>query len=438
MKRAGRTRNCGLGGLGAIAALGLLVLSHSCGKTVEFSGPPDKTWCEFSMARGNTAEGLGMSDWNAGYNGFVAPVRRGEKVIVRGKFPHARYASFTVYDQDFMFADKLTDEELGAVSGVNPFLPGVDRSRTGEFEIQILMDARPAGKRPVNTLYAGLSNKGKPNKLFVFGYRVYLADKGYGFRDQHPLAATGGVEPPRFQIIDRNGNAYCPDRATVRRYFSRTQMSIMWSNRGKLFRPFKGMGRPESPPAWFNNASAETQRANTYVGNDDTAYIAALVSNKLGEILVLRFKPPLTPEQTYLGRPFPESYDMRYWSIAFAYIDHSRPLVVYSEKTVTDVDAPRLPDGSWQVVVGLGGIARPSSVPAGQWVSLNMKEGILIMRNILIRPEYSGDFFKLPPGRISAEFDRYTPGGVYCSAREFAQNPDIGLQRPGLVAERNK
>jgi len=415
----------------------LCPLLFSCKSPPEFSDQLENGWCEFTMSRGNTAEGLGMADYNAGYNGFTAAVKPGEKIIVHGKFPHCRYASFTIYDQDFMFADKLTDAELAPVSGKNPFLPGVERSGDiGEYEIQILMEKPPAGKRPVNTLYAGVTNQGKPNKFMIFAYRAYLADKGYGFRDNHPLAVYGGVEPPKYKIIDKNGNACCTGKETMKKGFSRTQLSIMWANRSKLLNPGKIIGKAESPPRWGNNASSETQRANTYVPNDDTAYIAAPISNKLGELLVLRWKPAITPEQTYPGKPFPQDYDMRYWSLSFVYMDRSRVLVAYSEKTLADIDVPVLPDGSRQVVIGLGGIARPEAVPKNQWVSLQMKEGLIAMRNILITPGYSGDFFKLPPGKIAPDYDKYTPGGVYCSAQEFAQNPDIGLERGKLLKQK--
>jgi hypothetical protein len=427
-------KNLGVFALGIFSICLAFAFLGSCKKAVEISGPPSQTWCDFPMSRGNTAEGLGMSDFNAGYNGFIAPVKPGEKVIVRGRFPHARYVSFTIYDQDFMFADKLSDFELVPVSGNNPFLPGVERNNdAGEFEIQVLMEKPPVGKRPANTLYAGTTNKGKPNKLFFLGYRVYLADKGYGFKDNNPLAAYGGVNPPKFQIIDQNGNAYCPDKSTMKKNAGRSALSILLANLGKLLNPSSVTGKPESPPVWLNNASADTQRANTYVGNDDTAYLALPVSNKFGELLVLRWKAAITPEQTFDGKPFPANYDMRYWSLSFNYIDHSRPLVIYAEKSIADINAPQLPDGTRQLVIGFGGIARPASVPQDQWVSVKFKEGMIIMRNILIQPGYAGDFFKLPAGKIPATYDKFTPGGVYCSAQEFAQNPDIGLTREKLL-----
>ena len=58
-----------------------------------------------------------------------------------------------------------------------------------------------------------------------------------------------------------------------------------------------------------------------------------------------------------------------------------------------------------------------------------MKEGMFIIRNILAQPGYGGNFFALPAGPIAPEYDRYTPGGVYCTADQLRQNPDLGLSR---------
>jgi len=423
----------------------VLGLALGCKKNIEVAGPSEG-WCAFPVSRGNTAEGLrspaflkklatsGLLDLNAGYNGFIAPVKNGEKILVRGEFPHARYVSFTIYDQDFMFVDKLSDRDLVPVSGKNPFLPGVDRSgKTGEFELTILMDRPPSGPRPANTLYAGVNHQGGTNKLLIFVYRVYLADRGLGYRDGNAMAAYGGVNPPCFQIMASDGHSYCPDPQKLRAQVARTELSIISANLGTILNPRKAFGKPESPPIWLNNASTETKRESTFVLNDDTAYLVLPVSAQFGDLLVLRWNPPRTPQETYTGQPFPPDYDLRYWSITFAYLDHSRPLLVYTESTVADIDVPTLPDGTRQLVIGLGGIARPASVPAAQWHSFKHKQGYLFMRNIMIQPDYPGNFFKLPPGKISMAYDKYTPGGVYCSAAEFAKNPDLGLTRGKLL-----
>jgi len=404
----------------------------SCQKPAQVSGQAAGQWCQVHPTEGATV--LGAMDYNAGYSGIVAKVREGERLVFRSQFPRSRYLSIMVYDQDFMPVDAITDFEIAPSRGVNPFLPGNPRSGdAGEFEVQVLMDPPPEGDRPANTLYAGLANNGKKNKLFVLAYRVYLPDQGLGKRDQHPDASFGGVNPPQFRILDRNGNPYCPSQFQSRIYMSKIMLAILKLNQDLLKDPMKAMGEPQNPPIWINNASDQTQRESTVVPNDDTRYLALPVSDRFGELLVLRWKGSQTPQDTFTGKPFPKDYEMRYWSLSFDYVDLSRPLKVYAEKTVADVDVPMLLDGTRQIVIGFNGIERPNAVPPEQWVSVKMKEGMIIMRNILITEGYAGDFGKIPQGKIPKSFDQFTPGGVYCSTEEFAKNPNPGLSRAKLL-----
>ncbi len=430
-----KKQRAGLGILGAAVFMSLAIFS--CQKRPELSGGSE-AWCELNLSDGNTASKLGAIDYNAGYSGIVSQAREGERLVLKGNFAKARYSSVMIYDRDFMPVDAITDFEIAPIKGVNPFGAGNPRQgELGEFEIQVLMTPPPARDRPANTLYAGIRNDGKKNDLFVLAYRVYLPDQGLGFRDHHPLARFGGVEPPKYKMIDQKGNPYCLNNAETKLNMSRVMLAILKLNQGLLADPMKYLGEPENPPQWINNASDQTQRENTFVPNDDTRYLALPVSNKFGELLVLRWKAAQTPEQTFLGEPFPKSYDLRYWSLSFNYIDLSRPLKVYAEKTLADVDVPVLPDGTRQVVIGFGGMEKPAAVAPEQWVSVKWKEGMIIMRNILITPGSAGDFGKIPAGKISRDWDQYTPGGVYCSVDEFAKNPEIGLDRAKLLPSKN-
>lgn len=411
---------------GAILVLAIFIAA--CAQPPE----PVGKGCGWSMAKGDTTTGLGMSDFNASYMGALMPVKVGVTLKVRGEFPHSRYASFVLYDQDFMLIDSIRDYEIVPSQGVNPFLPGADRGPKylGEYELTVVSDPPPKSGRAKNTLYAGLDHQGKPNRMAVLAYRVYLPDRGLGFRDHNPSAMFGGVEPQEVQFYKAQGLPFCPGSAFKRMGMGRVMGSILRANQEMMADPMKALGGLSNPPLWYNNASDLEQRDNTLVPNDDTRYIAAPVLSKFGELLVLRWKPVNTPVETYDGKPFPAKSDMRYWSVSFAYIDRSKPLVVYTEKTLADVDLPRLPDGTSRLVVGFGGMDRPDFVPAGQWVGLKLKEGFVIARNILIRPDFPGQFGKIPRGKIPPEYDQYTPGGVYCSKEELKQNPDLGLSRP--------
>jgi hypothetical protein len=383
-------------------------------------------------AEGSKAPLLGPNDFHAGYMSFFAPVKAGERLLVRAQFPHCRYISFSIYDQDMMLADSLSDIAIIPARGVNPFLPGVDRSTPwlGEYELQVVMeDPPPPEQRLPNTLYAGRAFSGKPNRAAVLAYRMYLPDKGYGFDDGHPLAVFGGVAPGLVQLYDREGQPYCPSKVQTRTRMSRLLARALTNNL-KVHLNTPGQNEePKNPPLWINLASRENQRASTVVPNDEPAYVIALVSGDLGDLLVLRWAAARTPQQTYYCEPFTPEVDMRYWSLSFAAFDRREGVGVVTERTVADVETPVLPDGTRQLVVGFGGRERPAAVPAEMWVGLKMRKGMIIMRNIQIRPGYEGDFGSFPAGPIQGEHDRFIPGGVYCSTPEFEANPEIGLTR---------
>jgi hypothetical protein len=419
----------------SIAAFGLLAAEGKCVKDQKPVCADAGCFCEMGMVAGSTATNLGPQDMYAGYMGFMIPVKKGERVVFRTHYPHSRYMTIVLYDQDFRAVDAITDFQIEPLAGENPFRPGVARKAEdlGEFEVQVLMEEPPSGGRPKNTLYAGKSFKGGKNSVLVFGYRVYYPDKGFGPADGHPLGVYGGVPAPRFRIEDPEGKAYCPRPNEVRLCGLRVFGSIVQQNLKWLVNPQKMIDAAVSPPRWHNAYSRDDRRDNTYVGNEDTIYVHAPVSSKYGELLVLRYKPPRTPEATYLGEPFPAASDMRYYSFTFAYLNRQTAFAIYTERTVADREVPALADGIRQMVIGFNGMARPEAVPPEQWVGLKMKEGIIIVRYILTDPAYAGDLGKLPKGWVPPESDEYTPGGVYCSAAEFAKDPDIGLKRRELV-----
>jgi len=109
-----------------------------------------------------------------------------------------------------MLIDSIADYQIKPKKGINPFLAGVKRDSDwlGEFELKILMEAPPKGKRPPNTLYAGFSQKGKRNRFFILGYRIYLQDARY--QSKKSSVPLGGVSAPQFVIYNQKGKPYCP------------------------------------------------------------------------------------------------------------------------------------------------------------------------------------------------------------------------------------
>jgi hypothetical protein len=402
---------------------GLLSALAGCPKNPTADQPANAGgWCIPGFGVGNTSKNLGPADFNAAYNGFIAPLKDGQRILFRAHFPHARYASIVAYDEDFMPVDAIKDYDLVPLTGVNPFIAGTprDQPEIGEFELTILPEAPPAGARAPNTVYAGRNHQGGRNRTVVLAYRVYLADQGMGFRDHNPLALYGGVEGPRFKIVGPDGAASCPRPLEMRSRMVKVMLSILSANRELLLHPERANGNARNPPVWTNIYSRDDRRGNTFVPNDDTVYLNAPISSRYGELLVLHWRAPRTPQATFTGAPLAKDVDMRYWSLSFSYTDRSQPTVVASEKTVADVDVPTLPDGTRQIVIGFGGMERPAAVPPEQWVGVKFKDGAIVMRNILVTPGYEGDFGAAPAGPLTGPWEKFTPGGVYYSVKDFA------------------
>jgi hypothetical protein len=389
------------------------------------SSPP----CEWNFVGGNTD--LGLSDRNATYYFHWGEAKPGEKLVFKSQFPHARYISLVVYDEKGFVVDSLGDTDIAPLKGDNPFRPKVqrDRENLGEFQIEIKSEAAPITKRPANALYVGATSDGKPNGLFLLAYRVYVPDKKYSLAAKHPLAVSGGVPAPELVYLNSQNQPYCQSKERIQELRRLNQNTVVSQTEGKTSVP--GATEVFNPPFW-SHTSRETRRAVELGPNDDTIYAAAQISNRFGELLVLRWRAGKTPLETYDGKSFfkPDKYDLRYWSLSFSYKHPTEKSWggVRTEKTIADFDAPILADGTRQIVVGFGGMKRPESVPPEQWVGLQMNEGSVLTRYVLINPKWAGDLGRFPKDVFPDDAAQYVPGGVYCSAKEFAANPNIGLR----------
>ena len=112
----------------------------------------------------------------------------GSRLVLRGRYPHARYISLNSYSEAVP-TDALSDIVIRPDRGsVNPFIPGNRRDRRRRaWRVRVLDQEPPApgAKRKRNTLYARPSGDAA---IEVF-YRVYEPDRGLGL--------TGGTYLPR-------------------------------------------------------------------------------------------------------------------------------------------------------------------------------------------------------------------------------------------------
>ena len=260
------------------------------------------TTCQFSLTRldASTTNVLAV-DTNAVYWGGTYAGVPGTRIRLEGRYPHARYMSWNLYDSAARPIDALSDAQLAPNPG------GADYTAFVEF------GPRPAAPAP-NTLYTGDSRGG------TFLYRVYVPDRGQD--------AKGGVPLPKVTLEPAGGAGGAPGLGAC----SELQAPYAWQLNSliegapALPDPTDdGKGFPgRNPPRWrlftnfcgsavdimFDNEQGEqfhpgaSERCGDgpgFFSNRDIAYVFAGTSRGYGELLVLRGRAP-RPRQ------------LRYWS----------------------------------------------------------------------------------------------------------------------------
>ncbi len=275
-------------------------------------------------------------DANSIYKEHWGELRPGERLVIRGEFPHARFMSFTVYSDVDQRLDSLIDVDLLEIRGWNPFLPGMDRHKPyfGEYEIDVRMEPRPAQTRAANTLYIGA-----PGQTFRLVYQVVLLD------DTLP-----GRLPPSLTYRDAKNRSHCPAVAAPPGSPSMKPVPV---------------GYPDNP-SWLglNDNGVRIYRANIQ-----------LTDRKIVRVNVPEFRAPLEADR---AEPFPEKADVRYWSISFG-----DP----AERTIADFEIP----ASRRIFVGGNGMARPEGIPREEWIGLRITQGPVTVRMVLVGvPQPSG------------------------------------------------
>ena len=278
---------------------------------------------------------VAFPDDSAAY--WLAPYQAapGTRIRITGRFPHARYMSFNVYDQAQRPLDALADIEIAPDPGSsNPFLPGADRTVANRsYTVFIDFGPIPAQRAP-NTLYTGTGQNGVPNFNGSFIYRTYVPDKGLG--------ADGGVGLPTATIEPATSTAApAPSQCTDTK-----KPTVTGINEAIADQEGFGSGGPlpplfdRNPPVWrkFTNLFAsvadnltdsdiadplfQAQRqldlqerggSGGFLSNLHNAYLSSGMNKAHGAVVVARMKAPSFPD-TELATVMPEA-DLRYWSV---------------------------------------------------------------------------------------------------------------------------
>jgi hypothetical protein len=368
-------------------------------------------------------------DSAAYFSGAFASVP-GTEIRITGRFPHARYASFNVYDASLRPVDGLADIAVEPKPGsTNPFREGADRTaQNRSYEVRISYVPKPEQRKP-NTLYGAQGQGGLPNPVGVFTYRIYIPDEG---RDQY-----GDVGLPTAEVVLAGSDA--PVSPAVCNQVKKPTTTIVndalaeMNSVEEAETEQSATGR--NPPRWrkFVNMLAALGVAFTdndvlngagqeeldehggeggFLSNLDNAYVSALVHRGYGQVLETRFRAPAFPD-TRPGTPVMPGGDLRYWSVC-----QNDPMTQRYVACTNDDRAVIGPDGFATYV-----ISTPEQRPANarpecgvNWLPWGPNpRGAVIYRHMLPSPGFTRSI-----QAATADHEAETMGDGFPVSRYFA------------------
>jgi hypothetical protein len=380
----------------------------------------------------------------------------GGKIVLHGRFPHARFFSFTATSTVLQLRDYLYDVNIKPDKGsTNPFLPGANRNATHRsYTVTIVDQPDPGpGHRQPNTLYAGVA--GQSSAPFVVAERVYLPDQGRDF--------TGGVGDPTASYVasdgtSSSGQAACTALQTKAGAYNILNVNPILFPESKikqLLTMSKSAEHPATDPAaWYKYFGPAWLLAPYYAGTSDASMISSLPLTATGlganpangyvftwldrrfgpnhdghNIAVLHGTLPTTPA-TYLGESrMRAGTQLRYWSLCNS---QGLPSGATTGRCLADEETPINAHREYTVVLSL-----PQDRPTNAtdkcgvaWMNYGTKgdgytrpdSTLMIMRNLATTahtafPHSVQDIAS--PSTIKQTMGAYLPTVTYMTASQF-------------------
>ena len=406
-----------------LALLAPLLVLAAERETATAAPPQDCFWTSvFDEENGN----LFYPDTGVNYYLGRVTLPPGSELVVRGRFPHARYTSFNTYDEAFRPVDALADRDMRPDRrSVNPFLDGNRRDLPlRSYTVRVVADPAPE-RRERNTVYLG--SAGRPAFAGALVYRVYLPDRGRGpfggvglpevalrlpdgTEVDQPAACTLLTDQPSTgitRIDQRSSGPTLPNYTTAK-------PRPDWE---RFFNVTRTVARQFSQDA--AEAAGDEQRGG-FFSDAKNAYVYAFMAREYGEVLVLRGRLPVVP-RTYDGRRRFHEGQVRYWSLCSASV---QPYGVTD--TIGCVNDEGLTtDGRRRFTVV---VSTPEDRPANAraacgitWLPFGARPtAALIMRNQLESPGFDRAIQDVrKPGQERRVMGDFLPRGRYTSTSAF-------------------
>lgn len=424
------------------------------GEPISYGG---KSFREMGYANGQM---INFMDIEASYWPARFKLAPGEKLVLNGYFPHARYSSINSYGGGAP-TSSLVDVDIEPDAGsANPFRQGARRDTPNDkrkYTINVVNEPEPEdkAKRAPNTLYARPA--AEPYDIVELRYRTYLVDR----TPQNALDQRGGVPLPAPANLVlaggagiRPGAAICGrDRAMAQKMFFRAiapdLVSSWWQANACTDKTPKGafcndpftapaqnppvtqkfFGIPYSvkglfvPPEEREKLKPESscKLAKGFEGNADNAYMMTFLHNSFGKVAVFRGRYPRTPRTYFDNKVWDQSKaDLRYWSVMSGNELPSTQIAA----GIADEQIPYNKDGFFSIVV-----SKPEDRPKNAtqacghaWLDWGRRgdftgrdgQTVLVWRNTLPANGFDKSFLAIcEAGTEKAKMGDYLPEGRY-------------------------
>lgn len=379
---------------------------------------PHQNWIEQPF---NTF--LILGDQNSSFYMFPYESDPETEIVIKGRYPYARYFSFNVSGVFSLKVGSAVDHEIIPDPGsTNPFLPGANwDAKNRNYTLKIRFTAPPEGSNHFvpgagnNIIYAGTLENGEPNTHGIFTLRIYVPSIGYD--------KTGGVGLPLI--------TYCSTRKD--KGHAGFQNTSQHNNNKQNYKYFEYYNN-------FNNFASSYIRNNDKLANNhscdltwsrllptldqpeaNTVYtISSQIDRDPCQLLFIRWKSPTFPD-TYHNIGIAGDEDMRYWSMSFV-----TPIGLLAFYTISDYQTIIDKMGYVNLVISFGA-PRPSGVTPENgftWVDashLPLVPLFLIYRNNQISPNFPYTAKNVLKNEIVSpqEMGEYYPCGKYVNSVYF-------------------
>lgn len=355
--------------------------------------------------------------------GFALPP--GVRVRISGRFPHARYMSFNVYDPALRPVDGLTDIAIKPDKGShNPFLRGASRRYAHRSYTVFIEGGDPPKSRPANTIYAGASN---PAGLFI--YRIYVPDRGSSETGDvglptATLEAAGAQAPPQSACANFVKPGVTGINELLANASPPAELPLPSGSNPPVWRRFVNLlsslavnsfGSPDPGGVDLDKYGG----SGGFLSNRDNAYVSAPLNRNLGPIVVTRLRAPTFADTRAGVRKMPGG-QLRYWSMCM-----NDPITQRFTGCVNDDRAVRTRGGYATVVVSTPA-RRPGTATAKcgvNWLPWGVNtRGLLIYRNMLPDPRFAQAIQRAKVDHEKATMGSYLPvSRYYADAASYAK-----------------